>query len=67
MSSQTLRRRLHHRDVGGGRYDRYETSGADSLNEPLLGDNDYDDNKHSEVLYLFCNMNICIEVNNNSN
>ncbi|EYU20853.1 hypothetical protein ABFS82_11G018800 [Erythranthe guttata] len=48
MSSNTLRRRLHRGDVGGGRYDRYENSGTDSLNEPLLGDSDYDYNKHSE-------------------
>ncbi|KAI3472410.1 hypothetical protein Pfo_029531 [Paulownia fortunei] len=48
MSSRTLRRRLHHGDVDGGRYDRYETSRFDSLNEPLLGNTDYDYNKHSE-------------------
>ncbi|KAK6127100.1 hypothetical protein DH2020_039163 [Rehmannia glutinosa] len=48
MSSRTLRRRLHHKDVDGGRYDRYETSQFDSLNEPLLGNSDYDYNKHSE-------------------
>ncbi|KAH6772233.1 ELMO/CED-12 family protein [Perilla frutescens var. hirtella] len=50
MSSRTLRRRLHHGDVDGGRSDRYETSALDALNEPLLGvgDRDYDYNKHSE-------------------
>ncbi|KAL8460124.1 hypothetical protein ACS0TY_031874 [Phlomoides rotata] len=48
MSSRTLRRRLHHGDVDGGRYDRYETSRIDALNEPLLGDRDHDYNKHSE-------------------
>ncbi|PIN05102.1 hypothetical protein CDL12_22355 [Handroanthus impetiginosus] len=48
MTSRTLRRRLHHRDVDGERYDRYETSGFDSLNEPLLGNGDYDYSKHSE-------------------
>ncbi|GER38004.1 ELMO/CED-12 family protein [Striga asiatica] len=51
MSSRTLRRRLHHKDVDGGRYDRYETSRVDSLNEPLLGDDDrvdHNDNKHTE-------------------
>ncbi|KAK6127123.1 hypothetical protein DH2020_039134 [Rehmannia glutinosa] len=48
MSSRTLRRRLHHKDVDGGRYDRYDTSQFDSLNEPLLGNSDYDYNKHSE-------------------
>ncbi|KAK4432004.1 ELMO domain-containing protein A [Sesamum alatum] len=48
MSSGTLRRRLHHGDVDGARYDRYETSRFDSLNEPLLGYGDYDYNRHSE-------------------
>ncbi|KAL0290749.1 UNVERIFIED_CONTAM: ELMO domain-containing protein A [Sesamum calycinum] len=48
MSSGTLRRRLHHGDVDGGRYDRYETSRFDSLNEPLLGYGDYDCNRHAE-------------------
>lgn len=45
MSSRKLRRRLHHGDVDGGRYDRYEAaSRSDSaLNEPLLGNEDYDD------------------------
>lgn len=56
MSSRTLRRRLHHGDVDGGRNDRYETSGFDSLNEPLLGDRDHDYTKHSEVRVLFCNI-----------
>ncbi|KAK4381977.1 ELMO domain-containing protein A [Sesamum angolense] len=48
MSSGTLRRRLHHGDVDGGTYDRYETSRFDSLNEPLLGYGDYDYNRHAE-------------------
>ncbi|KAL6532846.1 hypothetical protein OROGR_013806 [Orobanche gracilis] len=49
MTSRTLRRRLHHRDVDGGTYDRYESSRAESLKEPLLGNSDHDyDNKHSE-------------------
>ncbi|KAL3629802.1 hypothetical protein CASFOL_027024 [Castilleja foliolosa] len=49
MSSRTLRRRLHHRDVDGGKNDRYENSRFDSLNEPLLGNSDHDyDNNHSE-------------------
>ncbi|KAL6539717.1 hypothetical protein OROHE_011488 [Orobanche hederae] len=47
MTSRTLRRRLHHRDVDGGTYDRYESSRAESLREPLLGNSDHD-NKHSE-------------------
>lgn len=44
MTSQTLRRRLHHGDIDGGRYDRFEASGFDSLNEPLLGSRDQDRN-----------------------
>ncbi|EPS67405.1 hypothetical protein M569_07369, partial [Genlisea aurea] len=48
MSSGTLRRRLHHGDVDGGRYDRYEASSIDSLNEPLLGNRDYSYDERSE-------------------
>ncbi|MBA0874167.1 hypothetical protein Goshw_012848 [Gossypium schwendimanii] len=43
----TVRRRLHHSDVGGIRSENYETSRLDGLDEPLLGKRDYDD-KHSE-------------------
>lgn len=52
MTSRTIRRRLHHRDVDGKRHEHFESSEADSLNEPLLGRNDYDD-KPVEV-YHFC-------------
>ncbi|XP_020219468.1 ELMO domain-containing protein B [Cajanus cajan] len=45
MSSRTLRRRLHHGDVDGKRQEHFETSGLDSLNEPLLTDDDYVENK----------------------
>ncbi|KAJ9693617.1 hypothetical protein PVL29_009533 [Vitis rotundifolia] len=47
MTSKTLRRRLHHGDVDGKRHEHLETSGLDGLNEPLLGDYEYDD-KDSE-------------------
>ncbi|XVF30686.1 hypothetical protein REPUB_Repub16aG0079600 [Reevesia pubescens] len=47
MRSGALRRRLHHGDVGGRRNENYETSGLDGLDEPLLGNHDYDD-KYSE-------------------
>lgn len=47
----TVRRRLHHGDVGGIRNENYETSGLDGLDEPLLGNRDYVD-KHSEVIML---------------
>ncbi|GMJ11294.1 hypothetical protein like AT3G03610 [Hibiscus trionum] len=47
MRSSTVRRRLHHGDVGDRRGENYESSGLDGLDEPLLGNHDYDD-KHSE-------------------
>jgi len=43
MTSRTLRRRLHHGDVDAKRHEHLETSGLDSLNEPLLGNSEYDD------------------------
>lgn len=45
MSSKSLRRRLHHGDVDGRRKEHFETSGLDSLSEPLLADDDYMDSK----------------------
>ncbi|KAK8542885.1 hypothetical protein V6N13_136562 [Hibiscus sabdariffa] len=47
MRSSTVRRRLHHGDVGDRRNENFETSGLDGLDEPLLGNHGYDD-KHSE-------------------
>ncbi|PSS01700.1 Engulfment and cell motility protein [Actinidia chinensis var. chinensis] len=47
MTSRTLRRRLHHGDVGGKNHEHFETSGLEGLDEPLLGNYDHDD-KHSE-------------------
>ncbi|XWS58603.1 hypothetical protein CRYUN_Cryun08bG0048800 [Craigia yunnanensis] len=47
MRSGVLRRRLHHGDVDGRRNENCETSGLDGLDEPLLGNHNYDD-KHSE-------------------
>jgi hypothetical protein len=52
MTSSTLRRRLHHGDVDGKRHEHLETSELDGLNEPLLGNYDYDD-RHSEVIPHF--------------
>ncbi|CAH8362158.1 unnamed protein product [Eruca vesicaria subsp. sativa] len=38
MASATLRRRLHHGDVDGRKYERYDaTTDSDTLSEPLLG------------------------------
>ncbi|KAK9684165.1 hypothetical protein RND81_10G190900 [Saponaria officinalis] len=46
--STTLRRRLHHGDVDGGRRDHYNAPSSDSLSEPLLGnDREYGD-RHPE-------------------
>ncbi|KAL8132246.1 hypothetical protein AgCh_007942 [Apium graveolens] len=44
MTSRTIRRRLHHRDVDGKKNEHFQSSEADTLSEPLLGRNDYDDN-----------------------
>ncbi|KAJ7976476.1 ELMO domain-containing protein A [Quillaja saponaria] len=44
MNTRALRRRLHHGDVDGKMHEHVETSGLDSLSEPLLGDQDYSDN-----------------------
>ncbi|KAL9247436.1 hypothetical protein vseg_020868 [Gypsophila vaccaria] len=50
--SSTLRRRLHHGDVDGGRREHYNTPGSDSLSEPLLGnDSEYGD-RHLEQYTL---------------
>ncbi|XP_014490990.1 ELMO domain-containing protein A [Vigna radiata var. radiata] len=45
MSSRSLRRRLHHGDVDGKRKEHFDSSGLDSLSEPLLADDDYTENK----------------------
>ncbi|KAK4759030.1 hypothetical protein SAY87_020331 [Trapa incisa] len=43
MASRTLRRRLHHGDVDGNRHEHLEALMLDSLNEPLLGNSDYEE------------------------
>lgn len=43
MTSHTLRRRLHHRDVDGKRSEHLDTSDMDGLDEPLLGNYDHSD------------------------
>lgn len=52
MTSRTLRRRLHHGDVDGKTHEHLETTELDGLNEPLLGNDRYD-NRHSEVRTYF--------------
>lgn len=50
--SRTLRRRLHHGDVGGRGTEHLESSGLEGLEEPLLGSYE-DDDKRSEVRLSF--------------
>lgn len=52
MASKALRRRLHHGDVDGRSREHYEASSLDSLNEPLLGRYDNED-EPKEVKKLF--------------
>lgn len=47
-SAGALRRRIHHEDVGGRKYEREESSGLDGLNEPLLGNRSSDDDDDRE-------------------
>ena len=47
-SAGSLRRRIHHEDVGGRKYDREESSAVDGLNEPLLGHRSSDDDDDRE-------------------
>lgn len=48
MTSRTLRRRLHHEDVGGRGNERLESSGYDGLSEPLLANYQDGDQSRSE-------------------
>eukprot|EP00246_Nothoceros_aenigmaticus_P018725 TRINITY_DN993_c0_g1_i5.p1 TRINITY_DN993_c0_g1~~TRINITY_DN993_c0_g1_i5.p1 ORF type:complete len:259 (+),score=42.43 TRINITY_DN993_c0_g1_i5:431-1207(+) len=43
MSSGALRRRIHHEDVGGKKFERIDSTGSDASNEPLLGRDQIDD------------------------
>ena len=52
MPSATLRRRLHHGDVDGKRHEQFESSGFDSLSEPLLGNNHVYGDRHAGVSQL---------------
>jgi len=61
MSSKTLRRRLHHGDVDGKRQEHLDTSGLDSLNEPLLGGDDYIESKKVRNCYfLFVGLSLFV-------
>lgn len=55
MTSQTLRRRLHHGDVDGKKHEHLDSSDVDDLNEPLLGrkiQNDYADSEETKLADL---------------
>lgn len=46
MASATLRRRLHHGDIDGRKFERYDaTTDSDTLSEPLLGSSSSNDSK----------------------
>lgn len=50
MASATLRRRLHHGDVDGRKYERYDETDSETLSEPLLGSSsDNSRDKYNEV------------------
>lgn len=53
MSSGTIRRRVHHEDVGGRKYERMDTAGSEGLDEPLLGQEIYADSRPSYVSVPF--------------
>ncbi|EOA31037.1 hypothetical protein CARUB_v10014187mg [Capsella rubella] len=45
MASATLRRRLHHGDVDGRKYERYDATDSETLSEPLLGSSSTDNSR----------------------
>ncbi|ONK55242.1 uncharacterized protein A4U43_UnF5960 [Asparagus officinalis] len=47
MATKAIRRRLHHADVDGRKNEHMDTSGIDTINEPLLGNYNYSAS-HSE-------------------
>ncbi|XP_012070343.1 ELMO domain-containing protein A isoform X2 [Jatropha curcas] len=49
MSARTVRRRLHHGDVGGKRQEHLDSSGYDGLSEPLLGTQENNDMQTSGI------------------
>lgn len=59
MSSGALRRRVHHEDVGGGRYDRVAAEESDGLNEPLLGTSDFYEQKSRQAYYVSWSLSFC--------
>jgi len=53
MATRAIRRRrLHHAEIDGRKNEHIDSSGFDTLNEPLLRKYSYEEN-HSEVT-IFC-------------
>lgn len=54
MASATLRRRLHHGDVDGRKYERYDATDSETLSEPLLRSSSDSKDAYNEVsVFLF--------------
>jgi hypothetical protein len=49
MASATLRRRLHHGDVDGRKYERYDATDSETLSEPLLGSSSTDNSRNEYI------------------
>ncbi|KAF3652216.1 putative ankyrin repeat and ELMO domain-containing protein D-like isoform 2 [Capsicum annuum] len=53
VMTSTLRRRLHHGDVGGRKNEHFDSLGSDDgLNEPLLGYQQYDDTDQGRLFTI---------------
>ncbi|CAN7052069.1 unnamed protein product [Brassica oleracea var. botrytis] len=52
MASSTLRRRLHHGDVDGRKYERYDAADSETLSEPLLRSSSDSKDTYNEELTL---------------
>lgn len=53
MASSTLRRRLHHGDVDGRKYERYDAADSETLSEPLLRSSSDSKDTYNEVSVSF--------------
>lgn len=53
MASATLRRRLHHGDVDGRKYERYDATDSETLSEPLLRSSSDSKDAYNEVSVSF--------------
>jgi hypothetical protein len=57
MASATLRRRLHHGDVDGRKYERYDATDSETLSEPLLGSSSTDNSRNE---YIEVSSSVCV-------